>query len=96
MQTPDFEREMRRMREAIAQMPPDQRAALEALAAETVARNAAIAVEAAAGQAAAERLDRAFASLREACARVAACTERLRGTLAAPARLPLPPEPGLN
>ncbi len=93
MNRPEFERELARLREQIADLPASQREALEALARETAERHEQIRRSALEGHRAVERLEMAFEHLDQACTRLRERALDLRDALA---RSPGRPEPGLN
>jgi len=95
MNRPEFEREMSRLNESIAALPPAERAKLERLAVETVERHQEIVRASLRGHRAIERLELAQENLREACERLVALAGQAGETLGRVRRAP-PPGPGLN
>ncbi|MBI5170871.1 MAG: hypothetical protein HZA61_15385 [Candidatus Eisenbacteria bacterium] len=95
MTRPEFERTMAGIRARIAELPEDERAALEALAAETVERHEDISRNALRSTRALERLELAFERMDTACRRLAVLAEEAREALVR-ARSPRQDAPGLN
>lgn len=95
MTRPEFERTMNEIRARIAELPENERAALEALATETVQRHEDISRNSIQSTRALERLELAFERMDTACRRLASLAEDARDTLVRTRTL-RPEGPGLN
>lgn len=95
MTRPEFERTMNEIRARIAELPENERAALEALAAETVQRHEDISRNSIQSTRALERLELAFERMDTACRRLATLAEEARETLVRSQAL-RPDAPGIN
>lgn len=95
MTRPEFERTMNEIRARIAELPESERAALEALAAETVQRHEDISRNSIQSTRALERLELAFERMDNACRRLATLAEEARETFLR-ANAPGPQAPGLH
>jgi hypothetical protein len=95
MNRPEFERQMATLRERIAELPVEQRAALEALAQETAERHDQIRRSSLDSFRALERLELAFERFGDACQRLVGIAGDAQLTLER-VRAMQRPEPGRN
>lgn len=95
MTRPEFDRTMADIRARIAELPENERAALEEMAEETVRRHEDIVRNSFQSSRALERLELAWERMDTACRRLATLAEEARDTLARARAVP-PAEPGLN
>ncbi|MCC6650904.1 MAG: hypothetical protein IT348_07135 [Candidatus Eisenbacteria bacterium] len=95
MTRPEFERTMADLRARIAELPENERAALEELARETVERHDEIVRNSLQATRGLERLELAWERMDTACRRVTALAQEVRDTFERAQSLP-PPAPGMN
>lgn len=95
MTRPEFDRTIAEIRARIAELPENERAALEELAEETIRRHDDIVRNSFQGSRAIERLELAWERMDVACRRLTALAEEARRTFERSQALP-PPAPGLN
>lgn len=96
MTRPDFERSMAALRERIAELPAEQRAELERLADETVARDSDIRRNSLQAHRALERLELSWERLQDACTRLDRVTADARDAMERLRTRGVRPAPGVN